>query len=92
MGRRALRTGDLVVKKATVPLPMFPAPPADANTAFQMAFQNSPISWFDFGLYLGGIVMQSSSFTKQISWACVFDSPSATYGWVRRCYVIRVDA
>ena len=81
MGRRALRTGDLVRCK-NYPLVMHFEP-----TTFAVLQER-----FTFGLYLGGLIT-NGNLGVHVSWALVLDSQSNRFGWVHRSKgrLVKVD-
>jgi len=86
MGRRTLRTGDLVVPNTMGRL----------LTMYDKAGGGDTVGLFSFGLYLGGELTPASTnkTTKKhetISSALVLDSKSMKYGWVPRKFLKRVD-
>lgn len=86
MGRRALRTGDLVVPNTSGQL----------LTMYDRAGGGEPIGLFSFGLYLGGELTPASTNKRSnshetISSALVLDSKSMKYGWVPRRFLKRAE-
>jgi hypothetical protein len=84
MGKRALRTGDLVTVKEHLHtwLPMFAEPTT--------GFSGVTLDVFKAGIYLGGLITRASTITRQESWACVL-SLGGTFGWVGRKHLARLE-
>ena len=86
MGRRALRTGDLVCVKDK----KFVSDPGLG------LFLTPDYTWvtegsFIFGLYLGGSLIVNEQGKRTSSWAYVLDSQTMKFGWVVRSYLKRIE-
>ncbi len=86
MGRRALRTGDLVVPNLL----------GRIVTMYATAGGGDTVGLFSFGLYLGTVrtplsTNKRTGSNETIDSAFVFDSETMKYGWVQLRWLKRVD-
>ena len=86
MGRRALRTGDLVVPNTTGQL----------ITMYATAGGGDTVGLFSFGLYMGTVrtplsTNRRTGLNETVDSAFVLDSSSMKYGWVQLKWLKRVE-